>query len=346
MTETTQKIAFPTRRIGQTSLEVTTLGLGGATYAGMMVEVPPEQARATIARALDLGINYYDTAPQYGFGRSEHFTGDGLRDRRAGTVLSTKVGRLLKPVSASGERVYGHSWANPFPFDQVYDYSYDAVMRSFEDSLQRLGLASVDILYVHDIGTMTHGKEKNDVYWKQLETGGYKALQELKKAGLIKAIGLGVNEWEVLMDAFKLGDWDAFLLAGRYTLLEQTSLEPFLSTCVKRKASVVVGGPFNGGALMGTGTWNYAKAPEHITKRVKELEAFCAQQGVPLGAAALQFPLAHPAIATILPGPKSPAELDGIIGWWQTKIPNDFWSALAAAKLVAPGTPLPNGQTA
>ena len=345
MADTTKKITLPTRRIGQTSLEVTTLGLGGATYAGMMVEVPPDQARATIARALELGINYYDTAPQYGFARSEHFTGDGLRDHRAGTVLSTKVGRLLKPF-AGGERAYGHSWANPFPFDQVYDYSYDGVMRSFEDSLQRLGLASVDILYVHDIGVMTHGKEKNDIYWKQLETGGYKALQQLKQAGVIKAVGLGVNEWEVLMDAFKLGDWDAFLLAGRYTLLEQTSLEPFLSTCVKRKASVVVGGPFNGGALMGTGTWNYAKAPEHITKRVKELEAFCTQQGVPLGAAALQFPLAHPAVATILPGPKSPAELNGIIDWWQTKIPDDFWSALADAKLVAPGTPLPNGKTA
>ncbi|MHB1111338.1 MAG: aldo/keto reductase, partial [Devosia sp.] len=266
--------------------------------------------------------------------------------RQEGTVLSTKVGRLLRPVRSEVDRKYEHNWVNPFPFDQVYDYSYDAVMRSFEDSLQRLGLPKVDILYVHDIGVMTHGVEGNKPLWKQLETGGYRALNELKSQGLISAIGLGVNEWEVLMDAFELGDWDVFLLAGRYTLLEQTSLDPFLTTCIKRKASVVVGGPFNGGALMGTGMWNYAKAPEHIVKRVHELEAVCKKFNVPIGAAALQFPLAHPAVCNILPGPKSPEELDGILDWWSTDIPDALWEALADAKLVAPGTPLPNGKVA
>ena len=339
------KISFPRRRVGETDLEITTLGLGGATLAGMMVEVPPEQARATVDRALERGIGYFDTAPQYGLGRSEHFMGDALRFHRAGTVLSTKVGRLLKPIASESERVYGHSWAKPFPFEMVYDYSYDAVKRSLEDSLQRLGLPSVDIVYVHDIGVMTHG-DKNAGYWEQLRTGGYKALLELKKAGTIKAIGLGVNEWQVLMDAFDIGDWDVFLLAGRYTLLEQTSLSPFLETCLKRKASVVTGGPFNGGALMGTGTWNYAKAPQEIIDRVKKLEDFCKAHNVPLGAAALQFPLAHPAIVNVLPGPKSPAELDGIIDWWQTQIPAAFWDAVADEKIVAPGTPLPNGRTA
>jgi D-threo-aldose 1-dehydrogenase len=201
------------------------------------------------------------------------------------------------------------------------------------------------MVFVHDIGRMTHG-EKNTGYWKQLETGGYKALQELKAAGVIKAIGLGVNEWEVIMDAFKLGDWDACLLAGRYTLLEQTSLSPFLETCVKRNTSIIVGGPFNGGALMGTGMWNYAKAPQEVVDKVGKLEAYCKAQNVPIGAAALQFPLAHPAVATILPGPKSPAELDGILDWWQVKIPAAFWDGLADQKLVAPGTPLPNGRTA
>jgi D-threo-aldose 1-dehydrogenase len=336
---------FATRRIGRTGLGVTTLGLGGATLAGMMADVPEEQARATVTRALDAGITYYDTAPQYGFGRSEHVVGDALRWRRADTVLSTKVGRLLKPVRSDAERVHEHSWERPFPFDMVYDYSYDGVMRSLEDSLQRLGLASVDIVYVHDIGRMTHG-DRNPGYWRQLETGGYKALSELKRAGVISAIGLGVNEWEVLMDALELGDWDVFLLAGRYTLLEQTSLSPFLETCVKRQASIVVGGPFNGGALMGTGTWNYARAPQEIIDRVRRLEAFCTEHGVPIGAAALQFPLAHPAVATVLPGPKSPAELEGILGWWQTEIPAAFWTALAESGLVAPGTPLPNGKTA
>jgi D-threo-aldose 1-dehydrogenase len=341
----TGKIALETRRVGQTDLQVTTLGLGGATLAGMMVEVPPEQARSTVARALEAGINYFDTAPQYGFARAEHLMGDALRFHRDGTVLSSKVGRLLRPVRSEADRKYGHSWVKPFPFDQVYDYSYDGVMRSYEDSLQRLGLPSIDILFVHDIGTFTHG-EKNAEYWHQLKTGGYKALLDLKKSGAITAIGLGVNEWQVLMEAFELGDWDIFLLAGRYTLLEQTSLSPFLETCTKRKASVVVGGPFNGGALMGTGTWNYAKAPAEITERVKALEAFCTEFGVPIGSAALQFGLAHPAIATILPGPKSPAELDGILDWWQVKIPDAFWAELAKRKLVAPGTPLPGGITA
>ena len=337
---------FPKRRVGQTSLEVTTLGLGGATLAGIFRAVPDDQARATVNRALEAGINYFDTAPQYGYGRSEHLVGDALRFHQEGTVLSTKVGRLLRPVRAEGDRKYEHNWVDPFPFDQVYDYSYDAVMRSFEDSLQRLGLPKVDILYVHDIGAMTHGVEGNKPLWKQLETGGYKALNELKRQGLVSAIGLGVNEWEVLMQAFELGDWDVFLLAGRYTLLEQTSLDPFLATCLKRRASIVAGGPFNGGALMGTGMWNYAKAPEHIVKRVHDLEAVCKEFNVPIGAAALQFPLAHPAVCNILPGPKSPEELEGIIKWWNTQIPEQLWDTLADRGLVAPGTPLPNGKTA
>jgi D-threo-aldose 1-dehydrogenase len=338
--------AFPRRRVGQTDLEVTTLGLGGATLASIFQAVPDDQARATVARALEVGINYFDTAPQYGFGRSEHLVGDVLRFHQEGTVLSTKVGRLLKPVRSGTERQYEHSWVNPFPFDQVYDYSYDAVMRSFEDSLQRLGLPKVDILYVHDIGVMTHGVEGNKPLWKQLETGGYKALNELKSQGLISAIGLGVNEWEVLMDAFELGDWDVFLLAGRYTLLEQTSLDPFLTTCVKRNASVVVGGPFNSGILVGGSTWNYAKAPENILARVREIEGVCKDFNVPLPAAALHFPLTHPAVCNVLPGPKSPEELDGILEWWNTDIPDGLWEALAEARLVAPGTPLPTGKVA
>jgi D-threo-aldose 1-dehydrogenase len=339
----TAKQHFETRRIGTTNLEVTTLGLGGASLAGIFTAVPEAQARATIARALEVGITYFDTAPQYGFGRSEDLMGDGLRGHREGTVLSTKVGRLLKPFF--GERPENFQWAEPFPFDQVYDYSYDAVMRSFEDSLQRLGLNKVDIVYVHDIGTMTHG-EGNKPLWKQLETGGYRALQELKSAGVISAIGLGVNEWEVLIDAFELGDWDVFLLAGRYTLLEQTSLDPFLTTCLKRKSSVVVGGPFNSGILVGGSTWNYAKAPESVMAKVRALEAVCKDFNVSLPAAALQFPLTHPAVCNVLPGPRTPEELNGILDWWNVKIPDEMWTAFAEKGLVSPGTPLPNGKTA
>ena len=332
---------FEKRRVGQTALEITTLGLGGASLAGIFSGVPAEQARATVAHALDLGINYVDTAPQYGLGRSEHLMGDALRERRGDAVLSTKVGRLLAPV-VNGQQDKGN-WVDPLPFNQVYDYSYDGVMRSFEDSLQRLGVASVDIVYVHDIGVATHGVEGNKPLWKQLETGGYKALRELRDGGVIKAIGLGVNEWEVLMDAFALGDWDVFLLAGRYTLLEQTSLDPFLTTCVKRGASVVVGGPFNSGILVGGDKFNYAKAPDDIVAKVRAIDAVCQEFGVPLPAAALQFPLTHPAVCNVLPGPRSPAELDGILAWWDVKIPGELWTALAAKGLLAPGTPIPGG---
>ena len=332
---------FEKRRVGQTALEITTLGLGGASLAGIFSGVPAEQARATVAHALDLGINYVDTAPQYGLGRSEHLMGDALRERRGDAVLSTKVGRLLAPL-VNGQQDKGN-WVDPLPFNQVYDYSYDGVMRSFEDSLQRLGVASVDIVYVHDIGVATHGVEGNKPLWKQLETGGYKALRELRDGGVIKAIGLGVNEWEVLMDAFALGDWDVFLLAGRYTLLEQTSLDPFLTTCVKRGASVVVGGPFNSGILVGGDKFNYAKAPDDIVAKVRAIDAVCQEFGVPLPAAALQFPLTHPAVCNVLPGPRSPAELDGILAWWDVKIPGELWTALAAKGLLAPGTPIPGG---
>jgi D-threo-aldose 1-dehydrogenase len=330
---------FKKRRVGKTSLEVTELSLGTASMAGLFVDVPDDDARATVRAAVEAGINFVDTAPQYGLGRGEHLSGDGLRDRRSGVVLSSKVGRLLKPYA--GTENPRQNWVRPFPFEIVYDYSYDGIMRSVADSTQRLGLSAIEVLFVHDIGEFTHGKELNDVYWKQLSDGGYKALQELKASGEVKAIGLGVNEWEVMMSALDLGDWDVFLLAGRYTMLEQTSLDPLLTTCLKRGTSVIAAAPFNGGALMGTGKWNYGAAPEHIVKRVAALEAFCKDHKIPIGAAALQFALTHPAICSVLTGPKSPAELQSTLAWWNVSIPTSFWHDLVAAKLVDPRTPLP-----
>ena len=330
--------AIKTRPIGRTGIEISELGLGAASMAGNFVAVPDNRARRTVAAALDAGITYVDVAPQYGLGRGEHLVGDALRNRRKDVVLSTKVGGLLRPYAGNRKR---DNWVKPFPFEIAYDYSYDAIMRSYEDSRQRLGLAEIDILYVHDIGPMTHGVEKNAKHWKDFWDGGYRALTELKASGQVKALGIGVNEWEVLMDAMELGDWDVFLLAGRYTLLEQTSLDPFFSTCLKKGISVVAAAPFNGGALMGNGKWNYQAAPAHIVERVAELERFCAAHAVPMGAAALQFALTHPAVVSILTGPKSPAELASTLSWWNTPIPASFWSDLLAAGLVAPGTPLP-----
>ena len=345
-------ISLERRRVGRTSLEVTTLGFGSATIAGMNgVVVSPEQARDTVSAAIDAGIGYYDTAPHYGAGRSEHFMGDALRYRNDNLVLSTKVGRLLRPVRTEADRTMPNPWTEAFPFEIVYDYSYDAIMRSYEASLQRLGLSHIEVLLVHDIGTRTHGEEGNKRYWKQLVDGGYRALTELKASGAIRAIGLGVNEWPVLMDALEIGDWDVFLLANRYNLIEQTPLEPLFSTCLRRGTSVIAAGPFAAGVLAGTAVWGpsdgaYQPPPPEILEKVARLQEVCTTLGVPLGAAALQFPLAHPVICTVLTGPKSPAELDGILGWWNTDIPAEFWIALADRMLVAPGTPLPGGITA
>ena len=332
---------FEKRRIGETALEVTTLGLGCASLAGIFSRVPADQARATVRHALDVGITYVDTAPQYGLGRSEHLVGDVVREAAVRPIVSSKVGRLLKPVDPATQDK--GNWVDPLPFEQHYDYSYDGVMRSFEDSQQRLGLDRIDVLYVHDIGTATHGVEGNRPLWAQLAGGGYKALRELRDSGAVKAIGLGVNEWEVLMDAFALGDWDVFLLAGRYTLLEQTSLTPFMTTCIERQASVVIGGPFNSGILVGGDKFNYEKAPDDVVARVLAIEAVCREFDVPLPAAALRFPLTHPAVCNVLPGPRSPAELEGILDWWDVKIPDALWTALADKGLLADGTPIPGG---
>ena len=326
------------RPVADTGLSVTEFGLGSATLGGLFKLVPDEDARATVVAAIESGITFIDTAPQYGHGRAEHLVGDGLRDRRDGIVLSTKVGRLLDPFPGSQADA---PWVRPFPFELVHDYSYDAILQSFADSRQRLGIATIDMLLVHDIGGFTHGAEQNYLYWKQLETGGYRALCELKKAGLVKAIGLGVNECPVLMDALDLGDWDVFLLAGRYTLLDQEALDPLMPRCLASGTSVIAAAPFNGGALMGNGTWNYDKAPQEVVKRVRALESLARDHALPLGAAALQFALTHPAVCSVLTGPRSPAELKANLAWWHTPVPAAFWSDLKSAQLVDPATPLP-----
>lgn len=345
-------LTFEKRRVGKTALEVTTLGMGGATLAGMMGnEVPPEQARAVTSAAIDAGIGYFDTAPHYGSGRSEHFMGDALRYRHDDRVISTKVGRLLRPVRSDAERLLDNPWTEAFPFEIVYDYSYDGVMRSYEASLQRMGIAHVEILLVHDIGVRTHGEEGNKQYWQQLVDGGYKALSELKASGAIGAIGLGVNEWPVLMEAMEIGDWDVFLLANRYNLLEQNCLDPFMTTLEKRGTSLIAAGPFAAGVLAGTDVWGpdngaYQKAPPEIVSKVSRLRDIADAHGIPLGAAALQFATAHPVVCSVLTGPKSPAELEGILEWWGTDVPQGFWDDLAASGVLAEGTPLPGGKTA
>lgn len=329
---------FNTRKIGQTKLKVSELGLGTAAMAGNHRAVNEEEHREALETGLRNGVFYVDTAPFYGFGRSEHFAGDALR-RRDDWVLSTKAGRLLKPGPAPIDEAA--DWPGSFPFKPVYDYSYDGVMRSYEMSLQRLGLDRIDILLLHDIGEMQHGAD-NTAHFKNAMSGGYKALDELRRAGDISAIGLGVNEREVCIESLKHGDWDVFLLAGRYTLLEQEPLDDLLPACEETGTSIILGGPFNSGILVGGQTWNYALAPPQIREKVAKISAICSDHKVPLAAAALQFPLGHKLVSSVIPGPRSPTEMNKILEWFAVDIPCSLWTDLQSAGLMHENAPLPN----
>jgi D-threo-aldose 1-dehydrogenase len=328
------------RRIGRTSLEVTTLGLGTATMGGSRVQVTQAEGEALVRAAWDAGVRYVDTAPFYGVGAAERRVGDALRDRpRDEWVLSTKVGRLLRPRRQPGGSTDGR--LAPMPFEVIYDYSYDGIMRSVEDSYQRLGLARIDILFVHDIGAYQHGAEIHAAHMRTLKDSGYRALDELKRTGVVSAIGIGVNEREVLMEALGFADWDVFLLAGRYTLLEQAPLDDLLPLCAERGTSIVVGGPLNSGILAGRDTWNYAAAPPDVVSRVAAIRAICDRHEVPLAAAALQFPLAHPQVAAIIPGPRSAAEFVSNLDLMTHRIPGALWAELRSAGLLHPAAPTP-----
>ena len=258
--------------------------------------------------------------------------------RREDWVLSTKAGRLLRPQTDAGTP---GALRHPMPFEDVFDYSYDGIMRSFEDDLQRLGLARIDILYVHDIGARQHGKDAHPGIMRTFRDGGYRALERLRSSRQLGAIGIGVNEWEVLLEAIDWGDWDVFLLAGRYTLLEQTPLDDLLPQCLRSGISVVVGAPFNTGILAGRDTWNYRPAPPEIVGRVKKIKAICDNHQVPLVAAALQFPLAHPAVAAILPGPRNVDEFEANAKLLHYPIPPALWADLRNAELLHPDAPTP-----
>ena len=325
------------RRVGQTTLEIDSLGLGGAPLGGNFVDLGYAQAEELIQAAKNINIGYFDTAPWYGFGRSQRVMGDVLRGSEY--ILSDKVGRLLAPGPVQNPADFG--MVDPLPFNVVYDYSYDGIMRAYEDNLQRLGLDRIDILLVHDIGEFQHGQDHMK-HFKNLESGGYRAMDELRTSGLIKAIGLGVNENEVCMDALAIGDWDVFLLAGRYTLLEQTAIHTLFPACRKAGTSIICGGPFNSGVLVGRDTWNYAKAPNNVIDKARALGAVADEFGIPLAAAALQFPLGDEIVCSVIPGPRDKGELEQIITWFNTPIPAEFWSTLKARNLMEPSAIVPS----
>lgn len=332
--------ASDTRPLPRSGLPLTCMGLGCAQLGGLYEPMTDGEAHAIVDAAWDLGIRYFDTAPYYGFTLSEHRLGAALRHRpRAGYVISTKVGRLMRPDASV--RPGEDCWAAPLPFRPVFDYTYDGILRSHEHSLQRLGLDRVDILYVHDIGRVTHGP-RHDHYWNQLTAGGgLRALTQLRGEGTVRAFGLGVNEWEAVAAALDLCDPDCALLAGRYTLLEQAAREPVLDRCVARGVGIVIGGPFNSGILAGTRKFDYQDAPRDVIARVNAIDAACRAADVPLPAAALQFPLAHPAVVSCIPGAQSAAQLRQNAAWLGQPIPPGLWPALARDGLIDPRAPVP-----
>jgi D-threo-aldose 1-dehydrogenase len=313
------------------------LGMGGAPLGNLYAPLPEEEAHATVARAWDLGVRYFDTAPHYGQGLSEQRLGRALAGHaRDEFVISTKVGRLLVPDAAVPREQAGY--VGTLAFRTRIDYSADGALRSIEDSLSRLRLSRIDIAYIHDIDVRSHGAEQPRRFRQAME-GAYRALERLRAQGVLRAIGLGVNEWEVCRDALAHGDFDCFMLAGRYTLLDQ-SAQALLPACAARGVRLVLAGAYNSGILASGGVaharFDYAPAEAAVLARVRRLESVCAAFGVPLRAAALQFVQAAPGLAALVVGSRSPAEIEDSVRLLRHPIPVAFWDALREAQLLAP----------
>jgi len=327
-------------------LAFTELGFGGAPLGNLYRPMTEREARATLDASWLGGYRYFDTAPLYGLGLSETRINGFLRGKARETYLiSTKVGRLLQlcPRAERSRPDYFHETPSR---REVFDYSYDGVMRSLEFSLERLGLDRVDIVFAHDVDITTHGsQEASDAQIRALMEGGYRALVKLRDEGVISAFGAGVNDWQTAEALAKAGDFDMFLLAGRYTLLDQSALESFLPLCEKRKIGVVIGGPYNSG-ILATGAkpgarYNYMPAPPEILARVKRIEEICKSHGVKLAEAALRFTLGHPAILSVIPGGQKPTEVKRNAEIVSTKIPTALWRDLKSARVLRADAPTP-----
>ena len=333
------------KRLKRAGIDLTLLGLGSAPLGGLYAPVPISDARETVAAAWRRGIRYFDTAPMYGLGRCEHIVGEFLREEDPEAFhVSTKVGRLmsfdrpgrsLPPEPPKNE--FDSGWHNGLPFREVFDYSYDAILRSYDDSRQRTGLSRLDILFVHDIGRVTHG-DLHDHHWNALtKGGGFRALTELKAAGLIAGFGLGVNEWQVTRDAMQEVDLDVSMLAGRFSLLDDSAVETFLPLALKHDVDIVVAGVFNSGILASTSgrkKFNYVDAPAEVIAKAERLDAVCRSFDVPLPAAAVQYPLRHPAATVVAVGAKTAKQIETSVDWFEQPIPEELWQTLEQEGLI------------
>ena len=333
---------FERVKLGTTDVEVTRLGLGTAEIGGLYTPVPPEQAASLMRHAWDVGVRYFDSAPYYGYGSAERRVGAALQGHdRDAFSLSTKVGRLLDPVEPdAADSHLAAAAADGFfgdirPLRVRYDYSRDGVMRSVEDSLERLGLERIDILYIHDA----------DDHMDEAMLGAYPALAELRDQGVVGAIGAGMNRVDMTLRFAREGDFDAFMLAGRYTLLEQPALAELLPVCVEKDISIVAVGVMNSGILANPrpgARYNYVEAPVELIEKAQALAAVCSRHGVDLKTAAIQFPLAHPAVASVAAGVRTIDHLDDYPRAMAADVPADMWAELRHEGLILEDAPTPS----
>ncbi len=332
-------------RIGNGGVTFTELGFGTAPLGNLYRAISDEDADATLAAAWNAGCRYFDTAPLYGLGLAETRLNRFLRGRRRDDyILSSKVGRLLR-VCAPEERTGIGKFFDTPTRREVYDYSYDGVMRSFEASLERLGVDRIDILFAHDLDVFTHGtKEAALARMEEFLRSGYYALLALRDQGVIRAFGAGINEWQAAQALAERGDFDLFLLAGRYTLLEQEALETFLPLCVKRGIGIVLGGPYNSGILASGpkpgAFYNYSPAPQEVLYRVARIEAVCARHGTRLIEAALRFPLLNPLVVSVIPGGQSHREVEDNVALLRADPPQALWEDLKGEGLMRADAPV------
>lgn len=335
-----------TRILGTSGVAVTQLGLGGASYGSLFHRVSELDAIGAVHAAWDAGIRYFDTAPWYGRGLSELRTGAGLRYKpRDEFVLSSKIGRVLKAqIRGSGSDL--GPWVAPAPFDVVFDYTHDGIMRAYEQSQLRLGMTHYDVAVIHDLDDWYHQPDsRRQAYVDQLATSGWRAIAELRAHGLIRAIGAGINTLGFIPRFLEIMDLDFFLVAMPYTLLRQEVLDAEFPACVARGIGFVIGSPYQSG-ILATGATNpanydYAPAPPEILERVARIEAVCTRHGVPIAAAALQFPLGHPSVATVIPGARSAKHVQRNVEAMRTPIPADLWAELKQEGLLRADAPVP-----
>ena len=317
---------------------------GGASLGDVHCVTTPAAAHAVLESAWDAGIRYFDTAPFYGGGLSERRIGDFLRPRPPDSyVVSTKVGRLLVPDRSGA--VARSERESELPLRPVFDFSYDGVMNSFEQSLQRLALERIDVLLLHDIGRFSQGANHSRALEQAVAGGGIRALEELRRSGTVRAIGVGVNEWQVLDELMNHAEFDVFLLANRYTLLDQAVIDQFLPRARAEGISIIIGAALNSGILATGGVpgaqYDYAPASRAIIVKTRAIETVCGRHGVPLIRAALSFPLGHPAVTALLQGPSTPEELRENLSHLRTDIPSELWADLRRAGLLHLDAPPP-----